>query len=284
VRLSSFSLIVLSVGLAVVQLSLADKSDNSNLWGISLVCWCAAGSLFWQKRDQLDRSTPYAASFLGACIIGLTLLKSLTFNHTFPYLFPLLAAVGLILLASGWNGFKQYRSELIILGSIALLNFPVIWFFDKFDTSLLTAKTAAVILWHLGLNVVHQGQDLRLNHSGVVVYAGCSGIESMVQLLNLAIVFNVLFLKRWSLWVWIAGVAIVIGFIVNACRVALLAYLSAYSTKTAFEYWHQGTGSLIFSGIAVALLGVLGWGMLVLQKNSDTDEVTLSAAEKTRVI
>ena len=266
-----------------MQLSLADKSDNSNLWGISLVCWCAAGSLFWQKRDQLDRSTPYAASVLGTCVIGLTLLKSLTFHHTFPYLFPLLAAVGLILLASGWNGFKQYRSELIILSSIALLNLPVIWFFDKFDTSLITAKTAAVMLWHLGLNVAHQGQDLRLNNGGVAVYAGCSGIESMVQLLNLAVVFGVLFLKRWSLWLWTAGVAIAAGFLVNACRVALLTYLSAYSTKAAFEYWHQGTGSLIFSGIAVTLVGAFGWGMLTLQKNIEADEAILSTAEKNRV-
>jgi cyanoexosortase A len=280
VNLSYFGLVILGAGLAAVQLSLANQVSNSNLWSISLVCWCAAGTLFWQKRCQLSQSVDYKAWVLGASIIVIVLIKSLSSNYTFPYLFPLLAAVGISLLASGWSGLKSYRGEIVILGSIALLNFPVIWFFDKFDISLVTAKTAAVLLWHLGLNVVHQGQDLRLNNAGVVVYAGCSGIESIVELLNLTIVFSVLFLDRWSLRVWLGIIAIAIGFIINACRVALMAYLSAYSTKAAFEYWHQGTGSLIFSTTATILLGIVGWGMLKLQTYSSTDEKTLPPAEQ----
>jgi cyanoexosortase A len=257
-------LAVLGAGLAAVQLSITEKSHNSDLWGISLLCWSASGILFWRKRLRLKPSLNYSAWLLGAFIIVVTLLKSLSFNHTFPYLSPLLSAVGVALLASGWQGFKYHRDELIILGSIALLNFPVILFFDRFDTSLLTAKTAAVILWYLGLNASHQGQDLQLEHSGVSVYPGCSGMESILQLLNLGIVFCVMFLPRWSLWGFVEGMAIAIGFFINACRVALMAYLTVYSTQEAFEYWHRGTGSLIFSAISAALLGAFCWGMLKL--------------------
>jgi cyanoexosortase A len=257
-------LAALGAGLAAVQLSLAEKSHNSDLWGISLLCWSASGLLFWRKRLHLNPSVDYSAWFLGAFIIVATLLKSLSFNYTFPYLSPFLSAVGVCLLASGWQGFKYHRGELIILGSIALLNIPVILFFDRFDTSLATAKTAAVILWYLGLNAFNQGQDLQLEHGGVSVYPGCSGMESILQLLNLGIVFCVVFISRWPLWGLVESIAIAIGFAVNACRVALMAYLSVYSTKGAFEYWHRGTGSLIFSAIAVFLLGLFCWGILKL--------------------
>jgi cyanoexosortase A len=279
--LSYLWLSVLGAGLAAIQLSIAEKSHNSDLWGISLLCWSASGLLFWRKRLQLNPSINDGAWVLGTFIIIVTLLKSLSFNHTFPYLSPLLSAIGVSLLASGWQGFKYHRSELIILGSIALLNMPVILFFDRFDTSLLTAKTAAVVLWYLGHNVSNQGQDLQLEHSGVSVYPGCSGMESILQLLILGIVFCVMFLSRWPLWILVEGMAIAVGFIVNACRVALMAYLSVYSTKAAFEYWHQGTGSLIFSAISVSLLGLFCWGMLKLD---DTllvqEEISIVADEE----
>ncbi len=260
-----FLLILLSTGLAIVQLSIADKSNNFNLWGVSLVCWCAAGSLFWRKRLKIDRPVSFDALLLGSFIVTITLLKSLSFNYTFPYLSPFLSALGIGLLASGWRGFSNHRSELIILGSIALLNLPVIWFFDKFDISLLTAKAAAVVLWHAGVSVAHQGQDVRLSNGGIYVYPGCSGIESILQLLNLGIVFCIMFLSRWLFWGFVGLAAIAIGFTVNACRVALMAYLTVYSAKGSFEYWHQGTGSHIFSGIAVALLGLFCWGLLMFE-------------------
>ncbi len=275
-----FWLAVLGAGLAAVQLSLAEKSHNSDLWGISLLCWSASGILFWRGRRYLKPSINYGAWLLGTLIIIITLLKSLSFNYTFPYLSPFLSGIGIVLLSSGWQGFKHHRDELIILGSIALLNFPVILFFDRFDTSLLTAKTAAIILWYLGLNASQQGQDLRLEHSGVSVYPGCSGMESILQLLNLGIVFCVMFIPRWSLWGLVEGVAIAVGFLINACRVALMAYLAVYSTKEAFEYWHRGTGSLIFSAIAVSLLGLFCWGILKLDDSFSIREKKSRVADE----
>jgi len=41
-------------------------------------------------------------------------------------------------------------------------------------------------------------------------------------------------------------VAVLVAFVVNGVRVALMAILVAYSSQEAFEYWHTGTGSEIF--------------------------------------
>jgi exosortase/archaeosortase family protein len=54
-------------------------------------------------------------------------------------------------------------------------------------------------------------------------------------------------------------VAVITAFVVNAARVALLAVLVSLSQLEAFKYWHQGTGSVIFSMIAVLIFGLFCW-------------------------
>jgi exosortase/archaeosortase family protein len=48
----------------------------------------------------------------------------------------------------------------------------------------------------------------------------------------------------------------VIAFVVNAIRVALMALLVAGGDKLAFDYWHEGTGSNIFSLVTMMLFGL----------------------------
>jgi exosortase/archaeosortase family protein len=54
-------------------------------------------------------------------------------------------------------------------------------------------------------------------------------------------------------------IAVLIGFIVNAARVALMAVLVSLSQPEAFKYWHEGNGSVIFSMIAVFIFGLFCW-------------------------
>lgn len=51
-------------------------------------------------------------------------------------------------------------------------------------------------------------------------------------------------------------VAIIIGFIVNAIRVALLAIFSSKLDEKVFDYWHSQEGALIFVVISVILFGL----------------------------
>ena len=51
--------------------------------------------------------------------------------------------------------------------------------------------------------------------------------------------------------------AVFAAFFVNAARVALMAAI--VSNKAVFDYWHFGQGSLIFSVIAVGILGLFCW-------------------------
>ena len=51
--------------------------------------------------------------------------------------------------------------------------------------------------------------------------------------------------------------SVVIGFLVNAMRVSLMAILVSQKQMAAFEYWHDGSGSLVFSVIGTILLVLL---------------------------
>ena len=104
--------------------------------------------------------------------------------------------------------------------------------------------------------VVRQGVFVHLPTGSVEVYPGCSGIESILQLLGLAILFLVLFPTTKQEKIIIPILAVLTAFIVNGFRVALMTLLAASSDPQSLNYWHKGEGSLIFSTLSVAILGL----------------------------
>jgi exosortase/archaeosortase family protein len=64
---------------------------------------------------------------------------------------------------------------------------------------------------------------------------------------------------------------VLLGFIVNGIRVALMAILVASSNKSAFTYWHGGDGSLIFAIISMVLFGIFCWFAYVRNPDLTSD-------------
>lgn len=146
-----------------------------------------------------------------------------------------------------------------------------------FDISLWTAKFATVLLWYLGFEVVRQGVFIAVKNAIVEVYSGCSGIEQMLQLAGLSVVFLVLFPTTRVQKFLVPIVAVLIGFIINGFRVAVLAVLANPATKAAFEYWHKGDGSLLFSMMSVFGLGF--FCLFLLRLNNAEHDDSMEGAE-----
>jgi cyanoexosortase A len=87
----------------------------------------------------------------------------------------------------------------------------------------------------------------------VEVYPGCSGVDAIVHLLSLSLLFFLLFPSDLKTKILLPLAAITIGFVANGIRVSLLAVIVALHEGKGFEYWHAGEGSLIFSMISAAL-------------------------------
>ena len=168
-------------------------------------------------------------------------------------IFPLLSLLGWGLLASGFKGLKQYRQEIFLLSFLA-----VPWeFIYIYDVSQLTAKFSTFLLWSFGFEVTRQGVWIIMPTGSVEVYNGCSGVRTILQLLALSWIVLALIPPNWRQKTRLIAGAILLGFVVNGVRVALMAIVVALSNSEGFTYWHTGTGSLVFSAIAVLIFALI---------------------------
>ncbi|GAB4523359.1 MAG: hypothetical protein Tsb0014_00790 [Pleurocapsa sp.] len=259
-RVKYYLLSGIGIGLIALHLSLSDQWGRPGFFGHSFLFWMVALLLLWQKRDRLDLESDTVSSFIGTSILTLVLYKSL---HLFPEdfflrIFPPLSLLGWGLLASGVKGLKQYYQQLFLVLFLAI---P--WeFVYIFDLSLVTAKFSTFILWILGFTVTRQGVWIIMPLGSVEVYNGCSGLRIILQLLGLSWIVLTLIPTNWKAKLLLPIAAILLGFTINGFRVALMAVLIAMSNSAGFDYWHTGTGSLIFSAIAVLIFAATCYAII----------------------
>ncbi|MCU0552755.1 MAG: cyanoexosortase A [Leptolyngbya sp. Prado105] len=247
-KLTQYSLLSLLSVLILLHLSLVFRSDNTDLIGSSLLYWF--GAIFIFRRNCCKskfESNPLAIAFGTLMLIPiLTKSASITGNDIVLRLMPIFSIASLSLLASG--SLKQYWRELLILSVFAIPPGLILLFFDP---SAITAKVSGFSLWVLGFDVTVQGVFVNLPKGSIEVYSACAGVAAMLQLFGVALMY--LFLQPTKPYqkILIPSVALTLAFIFNALRVALMAVLVALGDEKAFEYWHVGNGSLVFSMIAV---------------------------------
>jgi cyanoexosortase A len=267
-------LLGIATGLITIHLTLTSRANDPSLLGTSTLFWISVCSIIWQKRDALNLESRVFSNFWGLLIIAFVLLKSISVSGYDPFLrlFPLISTFGVALLASGFKGLKQYWQELLILcflvpspGTLALL----------IDISTLTAKFANTILWYMGFEVYRKGVYIYLSNGGIEVYPGCSGIENMLHLLGLTVIFLFMFPTKLIEKLILPLVAVLIAFLVNGVRVAILAIFAGSGNPQALEYWHKGDGSLIFSMIGVGMLGLFCLFLLRQGEYEEHDSVEL---------
>jgi len=251
-------LLGIASGLIALHLTLTSRTNDTDLFGTMLLFWGVVAFLIWERHESLTFESGIFASFFGSSLIALILLKSSSISgyDFFIRATPFLSGISLALLASGTKGLKQYWQELLILAYTAI---PPGLIGVFVDVALLTAKFSAFLLHYLGFEVVRKGVFLILEKGSVEVYHGCSGVNAILQLLGLAVVFLLMFPTTVAQKILVPLVAIIIAFVVNAARVALLAVLVSLSQPEAFKYWHAGNGSVVFSMIAVFIFGLFCW-------------------------
>lgn len=269
-----FWLLVIATGLITIHLTLTSRANDASLLGTSTLFWVAVSSIVWHKRDALSLESRVSSSVWGLAIVAFVLLRSISVSGYDPFLrlFPLISIFGVALLASGFKGLKQYWQEFLIFcflvpspGTLTLL----------IDISTLTAKFATAILWYMGFEVYRKGVFVSFPTGGIEVYPGCSGIENMLHLLGLAVIFLMMFPTKLLEKILLPIVAILIAFVVNGVRVAILAIFAASANPQGLEYWHKGDGSLIFSMIAVGILGLCCF--FLLKQGEDEHDVELES-------
>ena len=256
---SKFCLFAIAVGLSALHLSLTWRlSGGVDPLIVGVLFWGAILCLLWQKQDKINLESDVLSSFFGSLLIALVLVKSISLfwvESSFLRIAPMMAALGIGLLASGIKGLKQYWRELII---VLLLSLPESSFQqiieEIFKVTTLTANFAVILLWYLGFSVSHQGANIFLPNGSVSVAPFCTGISNALLLLKLSVLFILMFPTNWSKKALVLLAAVSIAFVTSGIRVAVMAVV--VSSQEAFNYWHGPQGNQIFATISILIYGL----------------------------
>ncbi|MEH1780009.1 MAG: cyanoexosortase A [Nostoc sp.] len=274
--LTNAELWLLGIGglLLAINLTLVLRHGVITNTYINFLFFISIYSLLQENRHNLILESGIFSSCLGTLLLVVVFINS-TFQINVGVLSlftPLMSGFGLALLASGSQGLKQYRKELLVLVFLTIRNLLVLLPY-RVDISLLAAKLSTAILWYTGFQVSRSGVIIHLPRGGIEVYPGCAGIDVMMDLLSLAVLFIFLFNLSLQQKFIVPIVAATLGFIVNGFRVALMAILVAQGDKQAFDYWHLGDGSLVFSMISTLFFGCFCW--FLLSRNERENQNTI---------
>ncbi|PZU97374.1 MAG: cyanoexosortase A [Pseudanabaena sp.] len=261
---------LISINLALVA-RLADSVDET---AMQILTWAVAVLLVVRNRPNLKFDTSPSAIAVGVLLIVWVMTKSLLTRRVYDILFiltPIMATIGVALIASGWKGLRQYWQALLLA---ATLGIPIPFFFSAIEAvipvNVLTAQFANSALWYGGVKVAQQGITIVSQYGAVEVARGCAGLPPIFMLTRITLMFVLVFpVTVAQMWIMFSS-AVVIAFVVNSLRVSLLVLIS--SQEELFKYWHGGDGSQIFSVVAVSiLLALCNW--LTRDNDEEYEEV-----------
>jgi cyanoexosortase A len=234
------------------------------VWGGALIC----------MEDQLEELKPRPSSIsllIGSILVIYSLYRTSTiFNSdSFLYLLVPVAGFGLTMMVYPIKDtfkLKDSLSILCLLPFFVIIQILVATYVTD-DLSLLTAKFVVFWLGVLGISPIQLVGDTVYTIGGAVqVMHECNGFEMIMQMVITAVIFLVAFPLRSRLGrLFILCLSPVIGFVVNSIRISLLAVFTSLNSQTGhflFDFFHEQAGSLIFSGIAVFLLGYIYLALL----------------------
>ncbi|MCM1981262.1 cyanoexosortase A [Lyngbya confervoides] len=258
IRIPWVWLVGLAGGLLFIHLALDLQRKSYGHLSISLLFWIAVFTLLSERQAGLKFGSNWLSLGCGAGLLVALVARSIAVpGGRILGFYPFVALLGLGLMASGFRYLGQYRQELI---GLFFLGFPQLISLKSWDISPLTARLSSWMLWYSGFPVLRQGTYISLFPSGgVKVVPECSGLNLMLYMFGVSVVFLMLFPRRGKQRLILPLLAVSLGFLINGVRVALLAFLSAANNPQAFDYWHSQEGAFVFVLLAVGVFSGLCW-------------------------
>ena len=201
----------------------------------------------WRRRDAFARHNR-ESNALGLVALAISLVAFLIAQVWQAYHLSALALivllVGLALYFLGESAARRIAFPLAFL--LFMIPIP---FINRLSPALesftATASTGAVGL--LGIPAVNLGSQIELQNSSFVVGAACSGLNSMVALATLVVVFIYILEGSNRAKLLLLGLAIPIAIVANIFRVsALLVIAHFFGAEAGMKYFHDYSSPVLF--------------------------------------
>jgi cyanoexosortase A len=254
------SLICLLI-LVLIHFSLGAYLGKQAYLMMSLLLWSSLYLLLWDKRKDFKKNQDKISIFFGYFVVAALLTLSVVHPGEKELgFFPLAAFSGWFLIFIGASKAKLYLKEFCIL---TVFGIPKLIPDTALGLAPVTAKFSAYTLWYLGYPVsLLNNIYIQIPNGGVEVIPACSGINLIVHMLSIAVVFLCVFPTGRTSTVLFVVFSIFLGFFMNVIRVAMLAALSTPQFVKQFHYWHSASGASLFVLLTLVIYGVLYFSFL----------------------
>jgi len=254
--------LLLAGAIATQNIAVFHSSQSANTAVLAVLVWGGALVCLEDRLDQLHLRPSRTARWLGSGLLLWVLLRTSLVLQWDGLLYALapIGGLALALLARPCRQLGLFRDALLCL--LLLPGFALLMrLLPEQPISLLTASLAGLLLNSLGIAVVvDQRSVLMTPGGGVQVLAACNGLDMIALVFCTAIIFLLAFPIRSKLSRFIVlAVAPLLGLLSNTIRIAILTLVAGEGNAKGsfwFDFFHQDTGSLIFSGLAVFLFGL----------------------------
>jgi cyanoexosortase A len=254
--------LLLAAAVACQSVAVFTSSQDAHIAVYALLVW--GGALICME-DQLECIEPHPSRtglLLGSLVLLWVLARTARILYWDGILFLLapLAGLALALLILPPRRLGQLRETLLCLWMLPAFA-ALMRLMPEEPLSLLTARLSGFWLGILGLDTLVNGRSVIVPGGGVTVLGACNGLDMIAQIVCVGLIFLMAFPIRSNLSrLLVLLAAPLIGLLANTVRIALLALITTTGQGKGamwFEFFHKEMGSLVFSGVAVFLFGMV---------------------------
>ena len=120
------------------------------------------------------------------------------------------------------------------------------------DSTAFLSSITLDIFW--GANTISENNYYIFKSHKIIIHGGCAGFPQIAMVLqSLAIFWMCCPIKSKNYLLLAVVISTIITFLLNTIRISLLGLVIENYGENAFEFWHNGIGSLIFSLIGMAI-------------------------------
>jgi exosortase len=211
---------------------------------------------FWRRRQAFARESREPSN-VGLLVMGVSLVGFLAAQVWQAYH---LSAVALILLLAGlaiyFLGQRATRQIAFPLAFLLLMiPLPLI---NRLSPALesLTATVSTSVVSLLSIPAVNQGSRIQLQDSSFVVGAACSGLNSVVALATLVVIFVHILEGSYRAKIVLLVMSVPIAIVANIFRVSLLLGIAhVFGAEVGMRYFHDYSSPVLF---------LLAFGLLIV--------------------
>lgn len=225
-----------------------------------LVCWWGALTCMEDQFEELRPSPSLPGMVAGLVLLGWCLLRSglIVDQDGLVQILPLLETLALALLCVPIRRLGHFHQQFLVM-SLIPLRLVADRLLPELQISLMTARLTHFWLSTLGMPVIREQRVISFGESAVSVEGPCNGLDQIIFLMAIALIFLLAFpLRRWKHRLLILVAAPFIAFVGNSLRISLLALFNLMGGSNGrwwFDFFHTQEGSLIFAAISSSLLG-----------------------------